>query len=707
MPIERPSTTQTRQEVQRSVSLSLSRIAPEEACRPSSRRFLASGSVAVVALLTGSVLIVHAALTLNSTGVAGNGEVNLTGVGTSTIDVGSGTLRLQTTSNGPLTLGNGVTTIPNASGTNETLSGYLTVAGSSTFTGLASFKSTGNNVQYADQFPGADSAAKVNAAIAALPASGGTVDARGLTGAQAMGSNISLGSDTKPVTLLLGNATITRGVGAQFLYFNQSHVIGVGGFVASGAAATSIVGKSGDTAAAFVYGGTGQPAGLLFQDFQVLNNTGAGSIGIDWTRPLASIMRNVEVSGDTALQVGGSGWCACYNSFYNVFARGSAYGVHWKSVANQNQWFGGQSWTSSAGVGMFFDGASTNQIYSDDVEGSSAHAFEISGQTNAIFNPYLESTGPILLDSGANGNFIIGGSGSGIGFVDNSGNTSNYIKMTGASGDTGGWGSADAVSQTLYWGDSIGGDYNDKLGFHMTPNSGGFPFDLNWYGQALTVYGHYGHAHINVGHLGATGGASIEGKITEGQIGDPSAPTVSVVGTSGSTSYSYYVVAHDETGGITKVSSAGSTSIGNAILSSANYNQICWPAEDGVWGWDVLKNNTSTALATNLGYGMSYDSTNKQFCYKDTGQATSAYTPPTRNSTGDVTVAGSLSEGCAGTAALSGGSASITNSCITGSRPVICTDNTATSSAACTAVRSSGSVTLYGSGSDTISWAQL
>jgi hypothetical protein len=65
-----------------------------------------------------------------------------------------------------------------------------------------------NNIRYADQFPGADAGAKIAAAIADLPATGGTVDARGLEGAQAISTDIFAGV-TKPGTLLLGSANFS------------------------------------------------------------------------------------------------------------------------------------------------------------------------------------------------------------------------------------------------------------------------------------------------------------------------------------------------------------------------------------------------------------------------------------------------------------------------------------------------------------------
>lgn len=78
----------------------------------------------------------------------------------------------------------------------------------------------------ADQFPGCDLAAKVNAAIEALPAEGGTVDARNFTGPQAVSSSIVLNKDVK---LLLPPVHISID-GAPLIVFaaNGSRVIGSG-----------------------------------------------------------------------------------------------------------------------------------------------------------------------------------------------------------------------------------------------------------------------------------------------------------------------------------------------------------------------------------------------------------------------------------------------------------------------------------------------
>lgn len=68
---------------------------------------------------------------------------------------------------------------------------------------------TQESIRFADQFAGNDAGEKIAAAIADLPSTGGTVDARALEGAQTSATNFLLNVATKPVTLVLGHCTLT------------------------------------------------------------------------------------------------------------------------------------------------------------------------------------------------------------------------------------------------------------------------------------------------------------------------------------------------------------------------------------------------------------------------------------------------------------------------------------------------------------------
>ncbi len=74
---------------------------------------------------------------------------------------------------------------------------------------------------------------------------------------------------------------------------------------------------------------------------------------------------------------------------------------------------------------------------------------------------------------------------------------------------------------------------------------------------------------------------------------------------------------------------------------------------------------------------------------------------------GNATFTGHVESGCGGQVTLSSGAATVNSPCIATGRPTFCTDNTATTPTACTAVVSAGSIALHGSGSDVVSWGQF
>ncbi len=125
---------------------------------------------------------------------------------------------------------------------------YLRVdAANTTSTGTSAFKFGNlNNVMFANSFAGANAGAKIAAAITALPVTGGTVDARGLEGAQTISANLTLGSATKPVTLLLGAATYTLTT-ATIILQDGSAIIGMGGMSRDAGKGTTIQRTAGTT----------------------------------------------------------------------------------------------------------------------------------------------------------------------------------------------------------------------------------------------------------------------------------------------------------------------------------------------------------------------------------------------------------------------------------------------------------------------------
>lgn len=195
----------------------------------------------------------------------------------------------------------GVLNVPDAGATTR---GVVTT-GSQTFAGLKTF-STGvstaaltltgdldapdiNRIRYAHQFAGANAGAKIAAAIADLPSTGGTVDARGLEGAQTSSVNPFVGI-TKPITLLLGDTTLTTSV-PWVITTNQQNIIGQGFMQTilaySGGAANEVL----------LFDGTGVPNNINFilRNLRVKGNASSTN-GITIKNGARFLVENVSVT---------------------------------------------------------------------------------------------------------------------------------------------------------------------------------------------------------------------------------------------------------------------------------------------------------------------------------------------------------------------------------------------------------------------------
>jgi hypothetical protein len=114
-------------------------------------------------------------------------------------------------------------------------------------------------------------------------------------------------------------------------------------------------------------------------------------------------------------------------------------------------------------------------------------------------------------------------------------------------------------------------------------------------------------------------------------LATPAAPSVQTSGTTGTASYTYFVVAEDRNGYKTVPSSGTTITTANAILDANNYNIVSWEAVVGAVKYYVLKTNTGTLLGSTT-----------ETSLNDIGQATAAFTAPKRNGTGDAIIDGSV-----------------------------------------------------------------
>lgn len=103
----------------------------------------------------------------------------------------------------------------------------------------------------------------------------------------------------------------------------------------------------------------------------------------------------------------------------------------------------------------------------------------------------------------------------------------------------------------------------------------------------------------------------------------PAAPTVTPVGTTGAATWTYKIVAKQADGSYSEASAGGSTSTGNATLTSGNKNTLTWLAIPGAASYDIYRTAHWTSPSTN---GLIGNTSNLTF--DDTGLAGDSSTAP-------------------------------------------------------------------------------
>src|SRR3990167_908538 len=121
-----------------------------------------------------------------------------------------------------------------------------------------------DNVHFCAQYAGATADLKMTAAIAAVPATGGTVDCRGLEGAQTISATVTI---NKPINLLLGGATFTSSANSSAITISSSNV----GIYGMGPGATEFV--QGAVNSNIIYTpGTAAYSGIVIQGIEFNGN---------------------------------------------------------------------------------------------------------------------------------------------------------------------------------------------------------------------------------------------------------------------------------------------------------------------------------------------------------------------------------------------------------------------------------------------------
>jgi hypothetical protein len=267
-----------------------------------------------------------------------------------------------------------------------------------------------NNIRFADQFPGADAGAKIAAAIADLPATGGTVDARGLVGAQAASATIAL---NKPVTLLLGAITLTGGTAANPVIAVTSELVTIRGI---GRASQIQTTGNNDGITVNVSGVTQPQSAVEISDLLLSGPGGGTGTGIKHTHGRSTVYRNLSlltfgqdgfyISGSTAASTNSNalrldGIQARSNGRYGIYITGDNAGVGtWTNIDCTNN-----------GTGQLFIDSRSNFITGVHLDNeTAASTFSLRFGPNAIINRvhgYVEGgTGNrgIIFDAGSTSN---------------------------------------------------------------------------------------------------------------------------------------------------------------------------------------------------------------------------------------------------------------------------------------------------------------
>ena len=275
-----------------------------------------------------------------------------------------------------------------------------------------------NTVKYAESYAGASLDVKALACLAAVVAAGGGVcDARGLTGAQALADNLTVGDGTHRVVLLLPGTTITRGTGKQFIYASHSSIIGTGKDWEAGAGGTVIAGNDAVAAVRPAYEAS-YVTNAYLADFAIYNaSTAAGSVGLqiggetpvgsgNYTDVASSIFSNITTRrSDIGVLMDGHNGCTCYNHLYDVNANGASYGAKiinsggWPSGVNQNTWDGGNfGGGPSAGAVGLYDKGTANHYNHNAFENDVTASYILAWHNAVVDHPYEEASGaPILI----------------------------------------------------------------------------------------------------------------------------------------------------------------------------------------------------------------------------------------------------------------------------------------------------------------------
>jgi hypothetical protein len=467
----------------------------------------------------------------------------------------------------------------------------------------------------------------INAAVAALPAAGGQINATNLIGPQeTMSGDVVLGTDTKPISLWF-SGNIARAANKAFKLFQGSRMLGTGKCTPlTGATCTAITG-TGINDTTITYGGSNPYLYYpVLENFAIINGAGTAGTAIDFSLAQGVRIENVLAIAKFPLIIGGVGTpgCSCYNRIDHSDFHASQTGIGSIAVqiqpgANSSTFTGGQYWGDT---GVYYKAYGTT-FYNPDVEGC-AIGMEAAGNGLHTYDGYWETNATgVLIDAGIAGTSIVNPHPTAT-VTDNSGRSDNWYFGVGdgGAGISGLLPLRFGVQDQLLFSMSGLDGYNALYG--LRGDTGGTLAVENLFQNAANRLGYNANAPFYFGFGRSYGGFNAKGSTNVSVLGTVPAPTLACTQNGTGANYTRSLVAYDWNGNSTLQGTTAT--IQCQFAPSVGYPLTITPntAYNGAWKYDYLKDATNSVATATRG------------TVSDTGTYV-AYVAPTRDATGDLT----------------------------------------------------------------------
>jgi hypothetical protein len=528
-------------------------------------------------------------------------------------------------------------------------------------TGGTSSAVASQNPDGADFVNTSTSAAEVTiqAAITALPASGGTVYLE--EGTYIIGARINIPSN---VTIAgSGNSTVLKIANSNNTSFD---ILGA----SSGQNRTIIRNLKLDGNKANNSSGTQRG---------ILHNTGDHhQVDHVWATSFRSDGINVSASSSTVTDS-----FADSNTGYG-FSIGASNSYISNNIAESNTDCGfsaGSQFTtytnnnSRSNTNDGFCNGSTGNVFTGNISTSnSQRGFNLGGNNLLISGNTANSnsnTGINTNGSGVtiNANSVVSNGFIGINVAGTSVVSNNYVY------DNGGSGSGEAIGDSAIGGNntSITGNTimdtagtsraiyidNNLTGMYVGNNNigvgsngvwnGGGPIQDNGNGTVFSsqlgnnntiLTSSRGSVNIALTTTGS-GSLSVQGGYYGTQLPTPSAPSVNAQGTTGAATYQYKITAIDGNGETAASAQSSGVTNGNATLTGGNFNRVTWNRTPGATSYKIYRTNVSGGSPSSLGLVGTVNASATTMQFDDTGIAGTT-TAPTINTTGGAFYSGNV-----------------------------------------------------------------